>query len=152
MQLDTLQAKYLCALDGQDMKGWLDCFSPQGSYLCISRENEEQGMALPLMMDDCYARLLDRVKYVTEVWAGTFEDYSTRHFVQRMTAVPTAPTEYSVVSNVMVAYTSSKGRSEILVAGTYDDRVRLADGAAKFISKKVILDTTVTPRYLVYPI
>ena len=59
---------------------------------------------------------------------------------------------YAVASNFMVAYTTARGRSEILAAGVYQDEISLAGNDAKFKSKKAILDTVATPRYLVYPV
>ena len=150
--IDELQIRYVSALDQRDFEAWLDCFDSQGSYICTPRENEEQGLPLALMMDDCHERLRDRVSYITQVWAGTFEDYWTRHFIQRLTCAPGASEGYAVLTNFNVLYTSPSGRSEILVAGCYDDRVIVSPEGAKFRSKKAVLDTSITPRYLVYPV
>ena len=152
-RIDALQIKYQRALDGADMTGWLDCFGEKdASYICTTRENEEQNLPLALMMDDSYDRLKDRVRFITEVWSGTYEDYQTRHFVQRLDCADKGAGLYAVASNFMVAYTSARGRSEILAAGIYQDEISLAGNDAKFRSKKAILDTVATPRYLVYPV
>lgn len=152
-RIDALQLRYLRALDRFDMDGWLDCFVAEaGSYVCTTRENEEQNLPLALMMDDCRARLNDRAKFVTEVWSGTFEEYTTRHFVQRLDYTETEPDHYAVESNFMVAYTSDRRHSEILTAGVYLDEVAIDAEGARFRSKKAILDTVTTPRYLVYPV
>lgn len=152
-RIDALQVTYLRALDGADLNAWLDCFDAnEGSYICTTRENEEQNLPLALMMDDCHARLKDRVRFITEVWSGTFEDYPMRHFVQRLDCTEAGPGLFAVTSNFMVAYTSARGQSQILAAGIYRDHVRLAAEEAKFKSKRAILDTVVTPRYLVYPL
>jgi 3-phenylpropionate/cinnamic acid dioxygenase small subunit len=104
------------------------------------------------MMDDCGARLQDRVTFIREIWAGTFEAYSTRHFVQRLSCAESGADMYSVKSNFMVVYTSRQGHSEILAAGLYEDEVDRASGEFTFKSKRAILDTVTTPRYLVYPV
>ena len=150
--INALQVNYVRALDTRHMEGWLDCFDGAGSYFCISRENEEQGLPLALMMDDCPERLRDRVSYVTEVWAGTFEDYETRHFVQLLDCAEEAPGLYAVTSNFMVVYTSARNQSDVLVAGDYRDRVALSDGVARLRSRRAVLDAAVVPRYLVYPV
>ena len=152
-QADELQIAYLHALDRRDMRAWMESFSVRdGSYACIARENEEQGLSLALMLDDCPARLHDRVKYITEVWVGTFEDYHTRHFVQRLSTSALDGDLLSVSSNFIVAYTTMRGRSEILVTGAYEDVIAIENGRACFKSQKAVLDTIVTPRYLVYPV
>jgi 3-phenylpropionate/cinnamic acid dioxygenase small subunit len=151
-RVDALQLDYIAALDARDMDGWAGCFGDPCSYVCVSRENEDQGLPLAIMMDDSRARIKDRINYVTKVWAGTFEDYTTRHFVQRLACKQDGSALLRVKSNIMVAYTTARGRSEILVAGIYEDEIDVAGAAAKFRSKRVILDTVATPRYLVYPI
>jgi anthranilate 1,2-dioxygenase small subunit len=120
--------------------------------VCTTRENEEQGLPVAMMLDDSRARIADRVKYVTRVWAGTFEEYRTRHFVQRLHCAGKGPSLYEVESQFMVAYTTARGQSELLVVGVYLDEVIVAGGRAKFRARKAVLDTVVIPRYLVYPI
>jgi len=151
--VDALQVKYIRALDRHDMQGWLNCFAAEeAAYLCMSAENEQQGLPIATMMDDSRERLIDRVKFVTQVWEGTFDDYMTRHFVQRLDCAPNDDGSYSVESNFLVTYTTANRRSGILASGTYLDCVRLEAGQAVFRSKKALLDTITTPRYLVYPI
>jgi anthranilate 1,2-dioxygenase small subunit len=109
-------------------------------------------LPVAIMMDDSLARIRDRVTYIAKIWAGTFEDYQMRHFVQRLDCTPRDKGMVAVESNFLVAYTTARGRSEILVSGTYEDEIELAGGDAKFRAKKAVLDTVTTPRYLVYPI
>ncbi len=151
--IDALQLAYARALDRFDMPAWLGCFEDgAGSYICTTRENEEQGLALALMMDDSRQRLADRVRFIDEVWAGTFEEYTTRHFVQRLDCAESAPGRYTVESNFMVAYTTDRRNSEILCAGIVLDEIVIEGAGARFASKKAVLDTVTTPRYLVYPV
>lgn len=84
--LDELQSQYIVAMDAQDMQAWKACFSaaPETSYIWVSAENDKRGLGIALMYDDCRARIEDRVSIVTKVWAGTYQAYRTRHFVQRV--------------------------------------------------------------------
>lgn len=150
--IDALQMKYLAALDRRDLQSWLDCFAAEAGYVCITRENHDAGLPVAMMMDDTRARLNDRVKFITEVWSGTFEDYATRHFVQRLDCKETGKSRFDVLTNFMVSYTNRRGGSEILVTGVYADVVEAAGKEARFLSKRAILDTVTTPRYLVYPV
>lgn len=151
-QIDALQMSYIAALDSKDMHGWLDTFASDGSYVCIANENEESGLPLALMMDDCHERLEDRVTYVTKVWAGTFEDYQTRHFVQRVSCTPKGGDLYKTVSNFTVFYTDSAGNTGTLVCGRYVDEIVVNGSGAKLKSRRAVMDTNVAPRYIVYPI
>lgn len=154
-QLDDLNLAYADALDRKNMKAWLACFAERddASYICISQENVENDLPIAFMLDDNHARLQDRVKYVDDIWVGTFEDYQTRHMVQRMTAIPLSGSEVAMRSNLCVMSTAEEtGLSQLLVAGVYEDVVDLGNGEAKLVSRKAILDTNVQPRYLVYPV
>jgi anthranilate 1,2-dioxygenase small subunit len=152
LQIDTLQMNYVAALDRRDMNGWINCFAGNGSYICTTRENDSEDLPVALMMDDCRERLQDRVKFIMEVWSGTFEDYLTRHFVQRLAYSEDREGSYAVTSNFMVTYTTAAGRSEVLVSGHYLDCIERNGSGVLFRSKKAVLDTTITPRYLVYPV
>ena len=150
-QIDALQNKYIRALDNRDVHAWAACFAEGSSYICKTRESVEQGLALALMYDDNLDRIKDRVNYVTQVWVDTFEDYTMRHFIHRMDVSHTGPDRYKVESNIMVAYTTARGRSELLTSGVYEDEMQLGENPY-FISKLTVIDTAVTPRYIVYPI
>lgn len=150
--VDDLQATYVRALAKRDMQAWAACFGDPASYLCTARESEEQRHGIAIMMDDSLARIRDRVKFVTEVWKGTFEDYYCRHFVQRVLLERGREGVLTVESNLLVAYTDSRGRSGVLASGVYLDEITMSPAGARFRSKRVILDTAVTPRYLVYPL
>lgn len=150
--LEQAQSAYIRALARRDMNAWADCFDDPGSYICTVRENEEQGLAVAMMMDDSYGRILDRVKYVTEVWKDTFEDYTPRHIVQRVDWSVAADGAIIAESNLIVGYTTTRQRSELLATGIYHDEVVLTDRGPRFRAKKVVLDASITPRYLVYPI
>jgi len=144
--------KYLAALDRHDLDAWLSCFADEARYTCITRENHDANLPVALMLDDCRARLKDRVKFINEVWSGTFEDYTTRHFVQRFECQQAKDGRLNVLTNFMVSYTNRRGGSEILVTGVYEDDVNVRGNGALFATKRAILDTVTTPRYLVYPI
>jgi 3-phenylpropionate/cinnamic acid dioxygenase small subunit len=154
--IDILQRRYAAALDAKDMQAWLDCFAPaaDSAYICTVAENLERGLELAFMYDDCYGRLQDRVTFVTDIWRGTFQDYRTRHFVERTVVRMSGERVFEVRSNFGVFYTpEDTGQTSVLAAGIYQDRVRVQDdGQAHFIAKQVIMDTSVMPRYLVYPL
>lgn len=151
--IDELQLRYIRALDERDMDAWTACFTADSQgYRCISRENHEQELPVAMMLDDNPARIQDRAKFVQDVWKGTFEDYATRHFVQRLFCRNLGDGGFEVHSNVLVTYTTASGGSDVLVAGSYRDEVVAHDGVYGFRRKDAILDTDVPARYLVYPI
>ncbi|MGE0114437.1 MAG: aromatic-ring-hydroxylating dioxygenase subunit beta [Steroidobacteraceae bacterium] len=150
--VNDLQQKYIFAIDRKDMNGWLACFAEDGTYLCQTRENYDEKLPIGFMWDDRYGRLKDRVKTVNEVWAGTAEDYQSRHLIQSVDCKDAGNGLYDVVTNIVVFYTTNRGDSRVLATGEYLDRVRITGDRAQFVSKKAILDQTTVPRYLVYPV
>jgi 3-phenylpropionate/cinnamic acid dioxygenase small subunit len=151
MGLDALQVRYTEALDSRNMQAWADCFSGEGSYICATRESEAENLPLALMMDDNKNRIDDRVNFVTQVWAGTFEDYTMRHIVQRLAVVQKSEALYEVKSNFIIAYTTARGKIEILTSGVYRDEIVLSPSPL-FKSKKAVIDSVTPPRYIVYPL
>lgn len=151
-QVDALQNRYITALDGKDIAGWADCFSQRedASYICRSAENEANGWPIALMLDDCRARIEDRIMFITKIWVGTFQDYRTRHFVQRV-ACERDGSLWRVRSHFSIEYTLDPHRTQTLAAGVYEDVVEIVGDEARFVSKKALYDTTVLPQYIVYP-
>ena len=150
-RIDELQQRYARALDSKDMQAWLACFSASGGYVCTTAENEASGLPVAIMFDDSPERLKDRVKFIEKVWAGTFEDYSTRHFVQRVSHDEGGDV-VAVETNFMVSYSADGGLTQMLATGIYEDEVELTADGALFRRKKAVIDGSVTPRYLVYPL
>jgi 3-phenylpropionate/cinnamic acid dioxygenase small subunit len=151
-QIDALQNRYIAAVDGKDMAGWAGCFSERddASYICRSAENEDNGWTIALMYDDCRARIEDRIMFITKIWAGTFQDYRTRHFVQRVSCDREGGS-WRVRSHFSIEYTLDPERTRTLAAGVYEDVVEIIGGEARFVSKKALYDTTILPQYIVYP-
>lgn len=152
-RVDDLQRRYASALDRRDMESWRDCFSQERSaaYFCTSAENADNGLQIALMYDDCRARIEDRVTFVTRIWVGTFQPYRTRHFVQRIGTPTREGQQLRVVSNFSIAITPEGGSSSLLAVGQYEDDIVFESGIPCFLRKRAVYDTTVLPRYIVYP-
>ncbi|MDB5840114.1 MAG: hypothetical protein JWQ23_2066 [Herminiimonas sp.] len=154
-KIDELQVRYIAALDAKNMDGWLNTFSTDrnASYICTTAENHDANRPLALIMDDCHARLKDRVSFVTKVWVGTYTDYRTRHFIQRTSCREVDNGQFEVETNFSLTYTpADTGRAEVFTTGVYLDRIKVDGDEASFLSKKVITDTAVLERYLVFPL
>lgn len=149
--IDALIGRYVSALDWQDWVGWLGTFGDECEYSVTSQQNAENNLPLCYMIDDCRERLVDRVKFITEVWSSTIEPYRTRHLVQRLSIDPLEGGEFSVTSNFSVMFTHNNNPSEVLATGFYRDVVKVVDGTALFSKKSVFIDGT-PARYLAYPL
>lgn len=152
-RLDDLQNRYITALDSKDIRNWAAMFSERddASYICRSAENEAMGWPIALMMDDCRARILDRITFITQIWKGTFQDYRTRHFTQRVLCEKESDTTFRIRTNFSIEYTLDPNASKLLAAGVYEDVVIIEGDEPRFLSKRAVYDTTVLPQYIVYP-
>ncbi len=152
-RVDNLQNRYMLALDNKDLQAWIATFADRddASYTCISAENEANGWPIALMLDDCRARLQDRITFVTQIWKGTFQDYRTRHFTQRMSCEQESGNTFRVRSNFVIDYSFDPHPTKVLAAGVYEDLVVIEGEEARFLSKRAVYDTTVLPQYIVYP-
>ncbi|MFA5937843.1 MAG: aromatic-ring-hydroxylating dioxygenase subunit beta [Sinimarinibacterium sp.] len=151
--IDDLQARYIHALDSKNFRAWADTFSsaPDAAYFCISAENVERDLPIALMYDDCRDRIEDRIVFIEKIWVDTFQDYRTRHFIQRTHCDALASGIYVVETNFSILYTPETGRSDVQVVGVYKDEVVIEADGARFKSRRAIYDTVVLPRYIVYP-
>ncbi len=151
-RVDALQQDYAYALDRRAMREWLACFASDGTYTLTSAENQRLGLPVGMMLDDCYERLRDRVKFVEEVWNHAVEHYQSRHLLSRQRCLQEADGSVAVTTSFSVFYTNAEGHSALLAVGRYEDVVAEQDGALRFRSKVAVMDTAVPSRYLIYPI
>lgn len=151
--IDAVQTAYLAALDAGDMAAWAATFAtaPETSYFCISAENDRRGLPIALMYDDCRGRIDDRVSFVTQVWAGTYQPYRTRHLAQRVACEAAGPDTYRVTSGFSVMMTPEGGSTMVLTSGTYRDTIEVQGGHAVFRERRAVYDADVLPRYIVFP-
>jgi len=149
--IDDLLGRYSRVLDDQDWEQWPDLFAQECSYTVHTLDNIQRGLPLAYMYDDNRARVLDRIKFITEVWAGTIEPYRTRHVTQRTEAAPLDGARWTIRSNFQVSFTENDSLSGLLATGYYEDVVELTTDGARFTSRAVRLDS-MPARYLVYPL
>ncbi|SEK56139.1 aromatic-ring-hydroxylating dioxygenase subunit beta [Rhodococcus maanshanensis] len=149
--VDDLLGRYSQVLDEQDWALWPDLFAQECSYTVHTLDNIQRGLPLAYMYDDNRARVIDRIKFITEVWAGTIEPYRTRHVTQRTQAAPLSENRWAVRANFQVSFTENDSLSGLLATGYYEDVVELGEDCARFVSRAVRLDS-MPARYLVYPL
>jgi 3-phenylpropionate/cinnamic acid dioxygenase small subunit len=153
--VDDLQIRYITALDDRDMQAWLETFLdvPEAKYICTNVETKKAGHRTAMMLDDCYARIQDRVTFITKVWAGTYQDYQTRHVVQRLAISADSDNRFQARSSFLCSYTPEEtGHTSLLASGIYEDTIVVGASGAKFLSRTAIMDANVLSHYLVYPI
>jgi len=151
--IEDLNSEYISALNDFNMDSWLACFTQQGQYILTSEENIRRNLPIAFMLDDCYARLKDRVKQVMDIQYDSSEHYQMRHFTQLISAIELESGEIQTNFNFSVYYTPrDTNQTETLCVGKYEDTVAIENGKARFHKRVAIVDTNVLPRYVVYPV
>lgn len=149
--IDDLLARYCEVLDGAEYTRWPELFAEDCSYAIYAAEDAERGLPLAYMLDDNRARVLDRVKFINEVWRGTVTAYRTRHIVQRTAVKALNADTYDVRASFVVTYIQPDGVVGLLASGRYEDRIRVVEDGAHIVEKRAYLDG-MPPRYLIYPL
>lgn len=151
--VENLNNEYIAALNDFSMDDWLSCFTQQGQYILTSEENIRRNLPIAFMLDDCYARLKDRVKQVMEIQYDSSEHYQMRHFTQLISATELEEGSVKTNFNFSVYYTPrDTNQTATLCVGKYEDEIVIENGLAKFQKRVAIVDTNVLPRYVVYPV
>jgi len=151
--IESLNNEYISALNDFNMDNWLACFSQQGQYILTSEENVRRNLPIAFMLDDCYARLKDRVKQVMDIQYDSSEHYQMRHFTQLISVTESGNGVIETKFNFSVYYTPrDTHQTETLCVGKYEDSIVIENGEARFQKRVAIVDTNVLPRYVVYPV
>lgn len=142
---------YGMAIDEDQLEEWPELFLEDGRYIIDPRENRDLGL------DGGYwlyftsrGMMRDRVTALRHV--NVFNKHYYRHitsdtFVDSVeNGVVTARTNYLLVE------TNWEGRSQLLSAGVYYDKVTIEDGEARFIEKIVVPDSFHTSTAIIAPI
>jgi 3-phenylpropionate/cinnamic acid dioxygenase small subunit len=152
-EVEALQHAYVRTVDGMDMTQWPAHFAAEASYVVTTRENVERGLGIALVLDGSRDRIEDRVTYITKVWDGHYNAYWPRHVIGPTVITGRSGDDLELETPVAVYITEpDEIGSRLLAVGVYHDVVTFEDGAARFRSKHVVLDTSVLPRYFVYPL
>ncbi len=151
--IEDLNSDYISALNDFNMDNWLRCFSEQGQYILNSEENVRRGLPVAFMLDDCHARLKDRVKQVMEIQYDSSEHYQMRHFTQLISVSEQADGSFQASHNLSVYYTpKDTHQTATLCVGSYKDTIVIENEEAKYLKKLAVVDTNVLPRYVIYPV
>ncbi len=145
-----LNARYAEAIDEGRFEGWPDFFTADGKYRVTTAENVEQNLPLSLIYATSRAMLRDRVKALRE--ANIYEAQRYRHMLGPARIEPAEDGSLRVRTSFMVARIMHTGETTLFATGTYRDRVVLADEAARFAERTVILDSRQIDTLLAIPL
>ena len=137
--VDRLILDSAMLIDREEFEAWTECFAEESSYMVIPRENRVQGLPAAIIRCDSKAILKDRIAVLRH--ANKYNPHYDKHFVNGARILSVADDIVSAETNFMIVQTSKTGVSRLFCVGCYEDRIRIADGTAKFVERVAVLDT-----------
>ena len=149
-QVEALNARYIRAIDDDQLESWPELFVEKCLYRVVTRENFARGFALPLM--ECASRgmLIDRVTGYRRV--NVYEPQRYTHMLSGLAIERIDASRVACRQNYLVIRTMVTGEMTIFSAGLYLDKVILGEGGAKFEERIVVQDSRRIDTLLVIPL
>jgi len=148
-RVERLLAEYVQCIDDDRLEAWPDFFVDECVYKISARENVERNMPVAAIFCDSKGMLADRIISLRN--ANVYERHRYRHIVSSTVISDVSDTGLKARSNYVVFRTRINGVTEIYSAGTYVDKIVVADEHLLFQEKIVIYDTDRVDTLLVIP-
>ena len=146
-----LNRDYGMAIDEDRLEDWPELFVENGRYIIDPRENRDLGL------DGGYwlyftsrGMMRDRVTSLRHV--NVFNKHYYRHLTSDTFIDSIEEGVICARTNYLLVETNWEGRSQMLSAGVYHDKIALNNGEAIFLEKVVVPDTFHTSTAIISPI
>ncbi len=150
IQIQDLNARYVEAIDDDNLEAWPDFFGDDGHYRITTAENVAEGWPLSLIYATSRAMLRDRVRALRD--ANVYEAQRYRHVLgpTRLGSVDNGVA--TARTNFIVARVMGTGETLLFATGRYEDRVMLDATEPRFAEKTVVLDSNRIDTLLAIPL
>lgn len=151
LELSELQARYVSALDNDQLEAWTGFFTEDCRYEIIPKENVDAGLPAPVIY--CRNRRMLRDRVLSLRHANIFEGHTYRHMTSGLVVTSNDGETICTTSSYIVVITGQNGESSVYQAGRYDDElVRDETGELRYRKKRVVFDTLRVQTLLATPI
>jgi 3-phenylpropionate/cinnamic acid dioxygenase small subunit len=148
--VETLNARYVAAIDDDRLEEWPAFFTDPCRYEIISAENVVQNLPLGVFFADSHAMLNDRVQSLRR--ANIFESQRYRHIVSATLVLGEEKNLVRAEANFLVVRIMIDGDMRLFMSGRYRDTVDMSGPAPLFREKRVIFDNRRIDTLLALPI
>ena len=149
-RVERLYARYVRAIDDDDLEAWPEFFAEDCLYKIISTENFEQGLPLGVIHADSRAMLEDRVASIRR--ANIFEDHRYKHFVSGVEVISIQDGVAEVTANYQAIRIDIRGDAMLFSVGRYLDRIAIDRDPPAILSRDVIFDNERVDTLLALPL
>ena len=137
LAVERLHARYVHALDADQLEDWPGFFTETGRYRIATAENEERGLPLPVLYCEGRAMMRDRIQSLRH--ANIYEPQRYRHLVSSVLTEKIGPGEAKSSANFLVIRIMQDGSTAVFASGRYQDRINLDE--MKYDERVVICDS-----------
>lgn len=141
---------YCHQLDDNNVDGWASFFASNGVYQVTTRENEEAGYPLGIILCEGRGMMEDRIKALKT--ANIFESHVYNHILGRPDIQMEDVNLYRARSNFIIYRTMYDGKAELFATGKYLDFISHTSDGLVFNERKVVIDSRRVDTLLVVPI
>ena len=128
--------------DDQEFLAWIDLFTEDGVYSAITFENRRDN-GLYLFRDVGRQMLHMRAAFLLGLWQ--VPRGKTTHLVANLEIEALDGVSAAAVSNFLITRTGELEMTKLHASGRYYDRFEKSDGAWRFKSRDVVVDTNILP-------
>jgi len=138
------------AIDEDELETWPGFFAENGRYRITTRDNEERGLPVGIMLCEGRGMMEDRVLALRT--ANIFEPHRYRHILGRPRLCEAEGGLVCSDSSFIVMRTMQDGRMDLFAAGNYRDLLRVEDGRVMFQERAAVLESRRVDVLIVIPI
>ncbi len=124
LAVERLHARYVHALDADQLEDWPNFFTENGAYRIATAENEARGLPLPILYAEGRAMLRDRVQSLRH--ANIYEPQRYRHLMSSVLLEKLDDHHVRSVCNFLVVRIMENGEAMLFASGRYVDRIVLS--------------------------
>ncbi len=148
--LAELHAEYAAALDDGEYERWPTFFTKVCSYFITTKENVERAWDINLLSCESRGAMLDRVSAVRKTLF--YLPRAQRRIVSGVRIVGTNRTGAETSASFAVFETLVGGHTTLFATGRFLDLVRYEDGSLKIAKRTCVLDASLVPNSLPFPL
>ena len=134
----ALLRDYVHALDRGALATWPTFFTDPCLYRITTRENEERGFPLSIMLCNNRPMLYDRIEATEK--ANIYEPHAYRHILSDTEVVACAADALRTRTSFLCVRIMHDGAMAVFACGEYVDDIVAEDGRARYRAKTVVLD------------
>jgi anthranilate 1,2-dioxygenase small subunit len=151
-EVDRFNSAYAAALDEQRLSDWSEMFTPDASYVVLSRENEDHGHPVGLIYCENRGMIRDRAFALAKT--AMFAPRYLRHLISNLEILGEAANgDIKARANYVVFQVLfDRPDATIHQVGTYHDVFRRTESGLKLGQRRCVYDNLLVPNALCIPV